>query len=115
VQADIVSQTSIRFHNCELLQLMYDHLIWSGLHTSAATLAREASLKTPTTTTTAVFTTPKSALRNVSADGQLRLRVTWNITLKCDFAVFVPFFACEVNLHFVTTLHRTDSDRFLIL
>jgi len=79
VQAHIVSQTVIRYDNRELLQLVLDHLTWSGLHASAATLAREASLKTPTTTTTAVFTTPKSALRNVSADGQRWLRVTWRI------------------------------------
>ena len=44
VQAHIVSETLIRFDNRELLQLMYNHLIWSGLPSSAHALANEAGL-----------------------------------------------------------------------
>uniref|UniRef100_H2Z2G8 Uncharacterized protein n=1 Tax=Ciona savignyi TaxID=51511 RepID=H2Z2G8_CIOSA len=62
-KAHIVSQTMIRYDNRELLQLIHNHLQWSGLHTSAAALAREASLNTPTTYSPSVLTTPKNLLR----------------------------------------------------
>uniref|UniRef100_H2Z2G6 Uncharacterized protein n=1 Tax=Ciona savignyi TaxID=51511 RepID=H2Z2G6_CIOSA len=64
-KAHIVSQTMIRYDNRELLQLIHNHLQWSGLHTSAAALAREASLNTPTTYSPSVLTTPKNLLRHV--------------------------------------------------
>nr|CAB3267619.1 protein VPRBP [Phallusia mammillata] len=63
IKAHIVSQTVIRFDNRELLQMIHNHLNWSGLHHSASTLAREASLHVPTTTSTGVFLTPKTSGR----------------------------------------------------
>jgi len=61
-----VSQTIIRYDNKELLQLIHNHLNWSGLHNTAAVLAKEASLYVPTTTSASIFTTPKGTHRSVS-------------------------------------------------
>ena len=63
-----MSQTIIRYDNKELLQLIHNHLNWCGLHNTATMLAREASLYVPTTTSAAIFATPKGSLRNVSVN-----------------------------------------------
>ena len=74
-QAHIVSQTIIRYDNRELLQLIHSHLSWSGLHSSAAALAKEAALHGPMTTSASIFTTPRSSsLRSVSVSDFFSLK-----------------------------------------
>uniref|UniRef100_F6YIR9 Uncharacterized protein n=1 Tax=Ciona intestinalis TaxID=7719 RepID=F6YIR9_CIOIN len=68
-QAHIVSQTVIRYDNRELLQLIHNHLQWSGLHSSAASLAKEALLNTPTTFSPSVLSTPKNLVRHALTGG----------------------------------------------
>ena len=62
LQAHIVSETLIRFDNRELLQLMYNHLIWSGLPSSANALANEAGFNTNSHTTPNRQSSKKSVL-----------------------------------------------------
>nr|XP_002123152.1 DDB1- and CUL4-associated factor 1 isoform X2 [Ciona intestinalis] len=68
-KAHIVSQTVIRYDNRELLQLIHNHLQWSGLHSSAASLAKEALLNTPTTFSPSVLSTPKNLVRHALTGG----------------------------------------------
>ncbi|CAK8675992.1 unnamed protein product [Clavelina lepadiformis] len=67
-KAHIVSQTMIRYDNRELLQLIHNHLSWSGLHSTASMLAREASLHIPTTSSTSLLSTPRNISRTGAGD-----------------------------------------------
>lgn len=69
-RTNIVSETRVQYNNNDVISMIHNHLLWSGLHTAADALAQESGLATDQDEFQ--FTTPKLkrlAFRSTGIDG----------------------------------------------